>query len=104
MSQVSLGEIVRSKNSIAYRAINSKRVDMLIIDCYGNPICTIEYQGSGHEQGNWEIRDEIKRLALESANINHIEINPDDQFYIQNIELILSKNISKFRTKNLNRK
>ena len=32
MAQVSLGEILRSKNADAYSCINSKRVDLLLVD------------------------------------------------------------------------
>jgi hypothetical protein len=38
MAQVSLGEILSSPNGAAYRAINSKRVDFLIVDADGNPL------------------------------------------------------------------
>jgi len=92
MAQVSLGEILKSKNKNAYRSINSKRVDMLIINCYGKPICAIEYQGSGHYQGNYKIRDEIKRTALEKAGIKLLEIKQNEEItsYIDNINTILS--------------
>ena len=48
MAQVSLGEVLSSPNARAYSAINSKRVDLLIVSRSGDPIAAIEYQGHGH--------------------------------------------------------
>ena len=58
--QVSMGEFLRSTEANAYYAINSKRVDFLIIDPYGEPKVVVEYQGAGHYQQNSEERDLIK--------------------------------------------
>ena len=57
MAQVSLGEILSSPNARAYSAINSKRVDLLIISSGGDRIAAIEYQGGGHYQGTAPARD-----------------------------------------------
>ena len=65
MPQVSLGEILSAKGE-AYRAINSKRVDMIIIDARGYPKVAIEIQGSGHYQGDALQNDAIKRTALQN--------------------------------------
>jgi Protein of unknown function (DUF2726) len=79
--QVSLGQIIGTdgaelaKANEAYRAINSKRCDLLIADRRGNPVAVLEYQGSGHNIGGTaERRDEIKRIALERAGVRFIEI------------------------------
>jgi hypothetical protein len=45
MAQVSLGEILRSRDSEAFRCINSKRVDLLLVDADCMPRYAIEYQG-----------------------------------------------------------
>jgi len=45
MAQVSLGEVLSSPDARAYAAINSKRVDLLIVSRSGVPIAAIEYQG-----------------------------------------------------------
>jgi len=45
MAQVSLGEVLSSSDARAYSAINSKRVDLLIVSRNGDPIAAIEYQG-----------------------------------------------------------
>ena len=46
MAQVSLGEVLSSPDARAYSAINSKRVDLLIVSRSGDPIAAIEYQGT----------------------------------------------------------
>lgn len=85
-AQISLGEILGSDDQQAFKAINSKRVDMLIMSKDGQPAVAIEYQGTGHYQGDAEIRDAIKREALERARIPLVEIFPKD-----NSEAIQSK-------------
>jgi hypothetical protein len=51
MAQVSLGEVLACPDARAYSAINSKRVDLLVVSRRGDPIAAIEYQGHGHYQG-----------------------------------------------------
>ena len=77
MAQVSLGEVLSSPNARAYSAINSKRVDLLIVSRNGNPIAAIEYQGHGHHQGTAAARDAVKKEALRKAGVQHIEVTPD---------------------------
>jgi hypothetical protein len=64
MAQVSLGEILRSKDAIAYSCINSKRVDLLLVDENCQPRHAIEYQGGSHHQGTAAARDAVKKEAL----------------------------------------
>jgi hypothetical protein len=73
MAQVSLGEILRSKNADAYRCINSKRVDLLLIDESCRPHA-IEYQGQGHHQATAAARDAVKKEALRRAGIGYHEV------------------------------
>lgn len=75
MAQVCLGEILRCTDERAFAAVNSKRVDMLIVTGSGLPVAAIEYQGSGHHQGTAAARDAIKREALRKAGVAWIEIN-----------------------------
>jgi Protein of unknown function (DUF2726) len=79
MAQVSLGEILGSKDTSAFWAINSKRVDLLLIDKEGAPLHVIEYQGSGHHQGNAAVRDAVKKEALRKAGIGYHEIAAGDR-------------------------
>jgi len=65
MAQVSLGEVLSSRDARAYSAINSKRVDLLIVSCSGDPIAAIEYQGHGHYQGTAAARDAVKKRHCE---------------------------------------
>ena len=74
MAQVSLGEILRSKNPEAYSCINSKRVDLLLVDENCQPRHALEYQGRAHHQGAAAARDAIKKEALRRAGIGYHEI------------------------------
>ena len=78
MAQVSLGEVLKSPEEAAYRAINSKRVDFLIIARNGEPLAAIEYQGGGHHQGTAAARDAVKKEALRRAGIEYIEVKAGD--------------------------
>jgi Protein of unknown function (DUF2726) len=74
MAQVSLGEVLRSPHTEAFAAINSKRVDLLIVDENHDPIAAVEYQGVGHWQGSGAARDAVKKEALRRAGVAYIEI------------------------------
>lgn len=74
LSQTSLGEIIQSKNREAHASINSKRVDILIIDPSGYPIAAVEVQGAGHHQGTAAARDAVKKEALRRAGVQYIEV------------------------------
>ena len=77
MAQVSLGEVLSSPDARAYSAINSKRVDLLIVSRSGDPIAAIEYQGHGHYQGTAAARDAVKKEALRKAGVRYIEVTPE---------------------------
>lgn len=74
MAQVSLGEILRSKDAGAYSCINSKRVDLLLIDEDCQPRHAVEYHGGAHYQGAAAARDAVKREALRRAGIGYHEV------------------------------
>lgn len=75
MAQVSLGEILSSKSKDAFFAINSKRVDLLIVDAECRPLHAIEFQGTGHYLSNeTAARDAIKKEALRRAGIGLVEV------------------------------
>ncbi|MDQ3247077.1 MAG: DUF2726 domain-containing protein [Pseudomonadota bacterium] len=80
MAQVSLGEILRCKDADAYRCINSKRVDLLIVDEACRPLHAIEYQGGGHYKGAHATaaRDAVKKEALRRAGIGYVEVVAGD--------------------------
>lgn len=76
MAQVSLGEILKCKDKDAYLCINSKRVDLLIVDDECRPIHAIEYQGGAHFKGahHTAARDAVKKEALRRAGIGYVEV------------------------------
>ena len=74
MAQVSLGEILRCKDANAYSCINSKRVDLLLMDQDCQPRHAIEYQGGAHHQGTAAARDAVKKEALRRAGIGYYEV------------------------------
>lgn len=76
MAQVSLGEILRCGDAEAFRCINSKRVDLLIVDDECKPLHAIEYQGGGHFKGAHATaaRDAVKKEALRRASIGYDEV------------------------------
>ena len=76
LAQVSLGEVVASPDKAAFRAINAKRVDLLIVSERNLPLAAIEYQGEGHWQGSAPARDAVKKEALRRAGIGYIEVTP----------------------------
>lgn len=74
MAQVSLGEFLSSPDKEACWAINSKRVDFALMDCDARVVHAIEYQGSGHHQGDAAARDAVKKEALRKAGIGYHEV------------------------------
>ena len=80
MAQVSLGEILRSPDKDAYLCINSKRVDLLIVDEECRPLHAIEYQGGAHFKGAHATaaRDAVKKEALRRAGIGYVEVVAGD--------------------------
>jgi hypothetical protein len=77
-AQTSLGEVLASPSKDAFRSINSKRVDILIVDRGGWPAVAVEYQGSGHYQGTAAARDAIKKEALRKAGVRYVEVSESD--------------------------
>ncbi|MGL4768095.1 MAG: DUF2726 domain-containing protein [Formosimonas sp.] len=74
-SQVSLGEVFNQSedDKDANALINSKRVDFLLTDWSYNPLIALEIHGSYRSSSTASedtlLRDEVKRLALESAGV-----------------------------------
>ena len=79
MGQVSLGEILASPDEAAFFAVNSKRVDLLIVDADCRPLHAVEFQGKGHHNSrNTAARDAVKREALRRAGIGYVEVVSGD--------------------------
>ena len=83
MAQTVLGEIIRPMKGMttprddreAQASINSKRVDMVVIDRGGYAVLAVEVQGAGHYRGDAYLRDAVKREALRRAGIPMLEID-----------------------------
>lgn len=82
MAQTSLGEILRPRRhllsataaDLAYRSINSKRADFIVVNAAGHAVLVVEYQGDGHYQGTAQLRDAVKREAFRTAGVTLIEV------------------------------
>lgn len=74
MAQVSVGEFLSSDDADAYRCVNSKRVDLLLMDDDCHARHALEYQGNGHHQGSAAARDAVKKEALRKAGVGYHEI------------------------------
>jgi hypothetical protein len=81
MAQVSLGEILKCDDKDAYACINSKRVDLLIVDEECRPLHAIEYEGGAHFKGAHATaaRDAVKKEALRRAGIGYVEVVAGDR-------------------------
>ena len=93
MAQTSLGEVIGTRSASgteeardpAFRSINSKRLDFLVIDRSGMPVLAVEYQGHGHYQNNAFMRDAVKREAVRKAGIRLVEIPAEyDEAVLEN--------------------
>lgn len=73
-AQTSLGEVIASDNKRAHGAINSKRVDILVVSAQGLPLVAVEYQGGGHYQSSAAARDAVKKEALRRAGVEYVEV------------------------------
>lgn len=82
MAQTSLGEVLAPQSAsapqeardLAFRSINSKRLDFVVIDAYGMPVLAVEYQGPGHYTEKSFMRDAVKREVLRKAGIRLLEV------------------------------
>ena len=79
MGQVALGEILASPDKAAFAAINSKRVDLMIVDNEYLPIHAVEFQGAGHYQSSAAARDAVKKEALRRAKVGYYEVMSGDK-------------------------
>ncbi|SDH69593.1 DUF2726 domain-containing protein [Roseospirillum parvum] len=86
LAEVGLGAFIGTSDAAstekqrkrAFSSYNSKRVDFLVIDAFGNPAVAIEYHGSGHHLSPDAVaRDAVKKRALQKAGIELLEIYPN---------------------------
>lgn len=80
--EVSMGAFIKTSYSpddptqkAAFSSYNSKRVDFLLIDRFGQPMLVVKYHGSGHDLSDDAAdRMAVKRLALARAGVPLAEI------------------------------
>ncbi len=89
--QVSLGEILKA-DYIGYKAIMCKRLDFCITDKDFNPVMAIEYNGPGHYNNTYKLRDNIKKQAVEATGIDFIVIDNNNKLEkLEYIRKLLNK-------------
>ena len=101
LAQVSLDEIfqVRSGDRKAKYALRGrfaqKRVDLLIVDASMRPLLGIEYQGTGHRQGNYIERDASKASIFERAGLPLFQVPHDAKwpFLVEALEDVLGSSL-----------
>lgn len=74
MAQVCVGEFLSSDDREAFGCINSKRVDLLLMDGDCRARHALEYQGTGRHQSSAAARDAVKKEALRKAGVGYHEI------------------------------
>ena len=94
--QVSLGEVLNGIGNESHSVINSKRSDFTITGKNKfTAVAVIEHQGYGHfKNAEHAIRTEIKKTALNKADIKFIEVFSDEKgnIFPDNIRQALKKN------------
>lgn len=81
--EISMGAFIKTSydpedriQKAAFSSYNSKRIDFLLIDRFGQPMLAVEYHGTGHDlSDDAPDRMEVKRLALQRAGIPLVEIH-----------------------------
>ncbi len=73
-----LAKFLDQKIRTRFSSINSKRVDILVVDRGGWPYLAVEYQGDGHYQGTAAGRDAVKKEALRKAGVRYMEFCTTD--------------------------
>lgn len=79
-SQVSLCQIIRSKDQVAFNKIRSKSIDFVITDNYSNIKLCIELDDSTHQRFNRIERDKFINELFEELDIKLLRI-PVQNFY-----------------------
>jgi len=78
--QTSLGAFLQHNDKNAFLKVNCKRADFVIMNRFGYPEAVIEYNGEGHYSKDSGLRDNIKEIACNSAEIPFITISYKDKY------------------------
>lgn len=80
LPELCLGAVLECDSRDGFHCVNSKRLDVGVVDAYGFLVAAIEYHGSGHHlDGTAAMRDQVKRRALQKAGIELIEVYPGEK-------------------------
>lgn len=92
LAQVSMGEVLQNTNYRAFLSVNSKRLDLLVINAKFEPLLAVEIDGSGHFlNDNSHSNDRIKTQALKQAGIVLLRIDaPNDDLKRIEMEVLTS--------------
>jgi len=98
-AQVSYGEFLSSQRTDHYRAINTKRADIVLWDDHGMVRAVIEYDGRGHwgdtpqDADRAQHADLLKNRALASAGIPLLRVNSGytHSDLVANLNVLLSE-------------
>lgn len=78
--QLSMGEVIKCNDNAGHSCVNSKRIDVAVIDRHGYLVAAIEFNGSGHFMSADAVgRDAVKAAALRSAGVPLVVINQHDK-------------------------
>ena len=92
--QVAMGEFLGSENDDAFRLVNAKRVDFVIVDSSGEAVIVIEYQAVE--------RDAIKREACRKAGIEFLEFKKNhDDLDFERVSRVLNMHLEKKRSRGI---
>lgn len=83
--QTSFGSFLQHNDKNAFLKVNCKRADFVIINKFGYPEVVIEYNGEGHYNKSSHLRDEIKELACNSAEIPFVTISYKDKHNLNEV-------------------
>lgn len=83
IGQASLGDVIAPKalyasegaRRRAFRSIDSKRLDFVIVDRHGMPVLAVDFQGRDRTEPL--MREDVKRKAVRKAGIGFLEIPAD---------------------------
>jgi hypothetical protein len=80
MVQTSYGAFLGHDDKEVYFQVHSKRADFVVMNRFGYPEMVIEYNGEGHYQSNSSLKDDIKELSVQSANIPFVKITYNEKY------------------------
>lgn len=79
LPELAMGAVLGTKMDAGFHCINSKRLDVGVVDAQGFLVVAVEYHGTGHyTDADTPIRDLVKKRALQKVGIDLIEVYPGE--------------------------